>query len=202
MFGQRKETRSTKKEDRREQSDEAALDMDKPENNVASVLAELKDFRKEHMEASNDTKSRLARVENALKDVVERTTELEEQMSDMKQRVSDNEDLLQRHNRANRYMLQRDTTLSAKCEDLQSRSRRHNLRIYGIREGEEKNDMIRFITGMLRATLEIPEDLDLGVEGAHRKRKQVRDVIKQLKEKKVKATSPFPAVGNIMCWSC
>ncbi|CAL9703923.1 unnamed protein product [Knipowitschia caucasica] len=250
MLGPRKETRSTKKDDKREQFEEATVEASEPEGSMASLLAELKSFRKEHTDASNDTKATLVRVENTLKEVVERTAKLEQEMTDIKERVSDNEDQLQRHDRAIRYMLQREAKLSAKCEDLESRSRRNNLRIFGVREGEEKNDMIRFITGMIRNTLKLPQDLDLGVERAHRsltmkpredapprsiivrfldyrvkdrvlqeawkirgityqdqkvffdqdytadiqkKRKQVREVIKQLKERKMRAVSPFPA---------
>uniref|UniRef100_A0A3B3XAJ7 L1 transposable element RRM domain-containing protein n=1 Tax=Poecilia mexicana TaxID=48701 RepID=A0A3B3XAJ7_9TELE len=203
---------------------------------METVLAELIQLRKEHTDASHDTKATLSRVESSLKDVLERTTKLEQRITDTNQRVSDAEDQLLRHDRVLRYMLQREANLSAKCEDLESRSRRNNLRIYGIPE-EEKNDMISF-------------DMNLNIERAHRslnvkpkdsapprsiivrfsnyrvkekviqtawsrrdvthhgqriyfdqdytanvqkKRKQVREVIKQLKDKNVKAGSPFPA---------
>ncbi|KAK7901502.1 hypothetical protein WMY93_018271 [Mugilogobius chulae] len=142
--------------------------MGEAEENMASVLAVLKTFRKEHADASKETKATLSRVEVTLKEVVERTTILEQQMADTHQRVSDTEDQLQRHERAIRYMLQREAKLSTKCEDLESRARRNNLRVYGIREGEEKNDMIHFITGMIRTALKLPDNLDLGVERAHR----------------------------------
>ncbi|KAK7891064.1 hypothetical protein WMY93_023027 [Mugilogobius chulae] len=139
MSGPRKlETRSSKKDEKREQVDDAALDMGEAEENMASVLAVLKTFRKEHADASKETKATLSRVEVTLKEVVERTTILEQQMADTHQRVSDTEDQLQRHERAIRYMLQREAKLSTKCEDLESRARRNNLRVYGIREGEEK----------------------------------------------------------------
>ncbi len=47
------------------------------------------------------------------------------------------EDKALRHERAIRYLLHRDAKLSAKCEDLESRARRNNLRIYGVKEGGE-----------------------------------------------------------------
>lgn len=219
-------------------------------DNMETVLAELKQLRREHTDASHDTKTTLSRVESSLKDVLERTTKLEQQITDTNQRVSDAEDQLLRHDRVLRYMLQREANLSAKCEDLESRSRRNNLRIYGIPEGEEKNDMISFVTDLMRTSLKLPQDMNLNIERAHRslnvkpkdsapprsiivrfsnyrvkekviqtawsrrdvthhdqriyfdqdytanvqkKRKQVREVIKQLKDKNVKAVSPFPA---------
>uniref|UniRef100_A0AAV2KT38 Uncharacterized protein n=1 Tax=Knipowitschia caucasica TaxID=637954 RepID=A0AAV2KT38_KNICA len=55
---------------------------------MASLLAELKSFRKEHTDASNDTKATLVRVENTLKEVVERTAKLEQEMTDIKERAA------------------------------------------------------------------------------------------------------------------
>lgn len=89
-------------------------------------------------------------------------------MADVEQRMSDTEDKTLQHERAIRYLLHREAKLSAKCEDLESRARRNNLRIYGVKEGEEQNDMINFITNLIRTSLELPEDLDLCVEIAHR----------------------------------
>lgn len=245
-----KKSKTAKKDKGRENTDDEDVDMNDPDNNMAPVLEELRNLRKEHAEASTDTKAALLRVETTLKDVVERTDKLEQEIIDAKQRVSDNEDQLQRHERAIRHLLHQEAKLSAKCEEYESRSRRNNVRIYGIKEGEEKNDMIPFITGMIRTSFKLPEDMDLGIERAHRslmvkpkdsapprsiivrfldyrvkekvlqmawsnrgimyqgqkiyfdqdytaeiqqKRKQVREVIKQLKEKKIRAVSPYPA---------
>uniref|UniRef100_A0AAV2M4R8 Uncharacterized protein n=1 Tax=Knipowitschia caucasica TaxID=637954 RepID=A0AAV2M4R8_KNICA len=86
MFGPRKETRSTKKDDKREQLEEAIVDASEPDGSMASVLAELKSFRKEYTDASNDTKATFVRVENTLKEVVEQSAKLEQQMTDIKER--------------------------------------------------------------------------------------------------------------------
>ena len=124
------------------------------------------------------------------------------------------------------------------------------MRIHGIPEGSEKNDTIGFISGFIRSSLQIPADVDIRIERAHRsllarskentappraiivrfldyrvkeqviqqalkqkttyegrtiyfnqdytnevqkKRKQVRDVIKKLKDKNFEAQSPYPA---------
>lgn len=229
---------------------ETTMAVSEQKDNMETVLAELIQLRKEHTDASHDTKVTLSRVEASLKDVLERTTKLEQQITDTNQRMSDAEDQLLRHDRVLRYMLQREANLSAKCEDLESRERRNNLRIYGIPEGEEKNDMISFVTDLMHTSLKLPQDMNLNIERAHRslgtkpmgsapprsiivrfsnyrvkekviqtawsrrdvthhgkkiyfdqdytaniqkKRKQVREVIKQLKNKNVRAVSPFPA---------
>ena len=210
----------------------------------------LLNFVKEHSEASKDTKATLSRVESTLEDVLQRTTRLEQEVTNVEQRVSDSEDKALRHERAVCYLLQIEAKLSAKYEDCESSARRNNLRIYGVKEGEEKNDMIKFISNLLCSSLDLPEDLDLCLESAHRsltmkpkepapprsiivrfsdyrvretilqhawkkrgvtyqgqkiffdqdytsdvqkKREQVQEVIKQLKENKIKAQSPFPA---------
>lgn len=135
-------------------------------------------------------------------------------------------------------------------EDLESRARRNNLCIYGVKEGEENNEMLGFISNLIQTSLSLPGDLNLNIMRAHRsltmkpkdlgspprsiiirfldyrtkemviwqawkhrggvtykgqiifdqdytsdiqrKCKQVKDVIKQLKENNIKAQSPFP----------
>lgn len=242
--------RNAKKDGKSDHVDEEILDMSEPEDNMVPLLEELRNFRREHADASRDTKAALTRVETTLKEVIDRTEKLERQMNDTQQRVSDSEDKLQRHKQSILHLLQREEKLTTKCEELASRARRNNVRIYGTKEGEEKNGMISLITGMLRTSLNLPLELELSIERAHRslmlkprdsapprsiiikfldyrvkervlrtawqsggvsfqgqriffdqdytadvqnKRKQVRAVIKQLKEKKLKAVSPFPA---------
>lgn len=126
-----KKSKYTKKEEARI---EAAMDMSEPKKvrNMATVLAEIQQLRKEHTEASNNTKAALSRVETSLTDVLKRTTRLEQQIGDTNQTVNDTEDQMFRHHRIIRYLFQREAKLSAKCEDLESRARRNNLRIYGI----------------------------------------------------------------------
>lgn len=223
------------------------------EESMAAVLAELRTLRKEHGEASKDTKESLTRVETALSEVADRTTQLEQRMTDYEERLVNAEEKTQRSERALRYLLHREASVAAKCEDLESRARRNNLRIYGVKEDEENNsNMLEFISDLIRTSLMLSADMNLNIVRAHRsltmkpkdpkkpprsiivrfldyrvkekviqeawkhrggvtyndqkiffdqdytsdtqkKRKQVREIIKQLKEKNIKAQSPFPA---------
>ncbi|KAL2094209.1 hypothetical protein ACEWY4_008928 [Coilia grayii] len=249
MSGTRKDAEKHKKTKTAKQTQN---DTDFDSDSMAAVVEELRALRKEHAEASKETKDALARVESTLKELTERTTKLERRMSDAEQRLGGKEDDMQRHQRALGYLLHREANLTAKCEDLEARTRRNNLRIYGIPEGEEKNDMLGFISNVIRTSLALPEELHLIIERAHRsliqkpiepdspprsiivrfldftikemiikeawkhtggvphdgykiffdqdyttevqkKRKDVRSVIKQLKEKNIKAQCPFPA---------
>lgn len=49
------------------------------------------------------------------------------------------------------------TALSLKCEDLESRSRRNNIRLIGISEGEEGNRPTEFVSNFLRDLLNMEE---------------------------------------------
>lgn len=250
MSGTRRDAEKPKKKPKADKQHQNDSDFDK--DNMSGVMEELRALRKEHAEASKETKNALARVEATLKDLTERTTKLEKGMSEVEQRLGDTEDETQRYRRVLGYLLHREANLTAKCEDQESRARRNNLRVYGIREGDEKTDMLGFINDVIRTSLSLSEELELNIERAHRslapkptepdspprsiivrfldfrvkemiireawqhkggvpygddkiffdqdhtaeiqkKRKEVRSVIKQLKEKNIKAQSPFPA---------
>ena len=60
--------------------------------------------------------------------------EHEERMGRMEERISTAEDTEMHHCRALRYLLHHDIELSTKCDDLQNRLRRNNIRIFQIPE--------------------------------------------------------------------
>ena len=162
----------------------------------------------------------------------------------------DAEDNGRRHERAIRYLLRREMNLSARCEDLQNRSRRINLRIYRVPEDSEGKDVKAFAKTLIQSVFKPMPDVKLQIERAHRslttkptdpaatprslivrfvdysvkdmilrqawsqkltynneqmyfdhdyspelqkKRAQVREVNKQLKEKNIKAKCLYPA---------
>ena len=68
-------------------------------------------------------------------------------------------------------MLKLHTKLEDKLLDLESRSRRENIRIYGVPEGSEKEStmMVSFVENLLREGLELTHDMpDLQIERAYR----------------------------------
>lgn len=64
--------------------------------------------------------------------------------------------------------LEQQRALQQKLTDLESRSRRNNIRIFGVAEGEEGNSVLQFIVKLLRRELPLPQDLDLKIQRAHR----------------------------------
>lgn len=63
--------------------------------------------------------------------------EHEERIEKMEERMSTVKDTAMLHHRAQ--------DLSAKCDDLQNRLRRNNLRIFQIPEGSEGRDTVGFV---------------------------------------------------------
>ena len=72
----------------------------------------------------NQTKMSLRRLEQAVTDIKDQMAKNEERMEQIEERASMVEDMVMQHQRALRYLVQRDIDLSEKCEDLQNRLRR------------------------------------------------------------------------------
>lgn len=60
--------------------------------------------------------------------------------------------------------LEQNQSLQRKLTDLESQSRRNNLCVFGVAEGEEGNSVSQFIEGLLRRELPLPQDLDLKIQ--------------------------------------
>lgn len=74
-----------------------------------------------------------------------------------------------RHERALRYLLEREADLTGRCEDLQNRLRRKNLRIYQVPEDcEREKKTVEFVMGLLTTALQLPQDTDIKIGRAHR----------------------------------
>ncbi len=113
------------------------------------VLEELKKLRKENQEGHNYTKISLERVEQTVKDIKDQLTEHEERIEKVEERISTVEDITMRHQRALKYLLQRDVELTAKCDELENKMRRNNIRIYQIPEGSKGKDTAGFVKKLL-----------------------------------------------------
>lgn len=101
--------------------------------------------------------------------------ELECAASDQSDRLSELENLVQTLNA-------QVTQLNAKCEDLEGRSRRNNIRLVGVPEGVEGSNPTEFISGLIQDTLSL--DHKPVVDRAHR----------SLREKPKKDEPPRPFI--------
>ncbi|RXM94975.1 hypothetical protein EOD39_17394 [Acipenser ruthenus] len=66
------------------------------------------------------------------------------------------------------YLLKKEKLLTEGCEEIENRARRNNLRIYGVPEGTERENLIQFTKTFLKELLKLPPDLELNIERAHR----------------------------------
>ena len=64
------------------------------------------------------------------------------------------------------HMLHVQNQLKEKCEDLENRSRRNNIRIYSVPEKTEGNNMIEFVSNLIKVQLGVSSELH--IERAHR----------------------------------
>lgn len=61
-----------------------------------------------------------------------------------------------------------NAALRDKIVDLESRSRRNNMRIYGVPEGKEGASVVEFVEELLQSHLSLPEGVELQIQRAHR----------------------------------
>lgn len=58
--------------------------------------------------------------------------------------------------------------MQEKVTDLEGRSRRNNIRIFGIPEEAEENSTSKYVERLLKTELQLPEETELHIQRAHR----------------------------------
>lgn len=120
------------------------------------IQQELRGFRQENKEQF-DIKEEIIKANTRLDEVEERIEKAEERIQNTEVVIT--------------AMLKLHTKQEDELLYLESRSRRDNIRIYGVLERAEKESttMISFVENLLREGLELSEDVpDLQIERAHR----------------------------------
>lgn len=136
-------------------------------DNVAAILAELRHFRQENNEKLTDMTSAIKSLEQTVGNLGERLTEAED-------RINQVEDDSARSSRLLGYLLRRERQLEERCEALENYTRRNNLRIYGVPEGKETGDVVKWAETFLTELLDLPRETPLMIERAHRSLQQTR----------------------------
>ncbi|KAK7888712.1 hypothetical protein WMY93_024272 [Mugilogobius chulae] len=126
---------------------------------MGELLKQLKEFRSE-------TASNFEVLKCEMSDLRKDLGEITKRMDNVEQRLSESEDSGFNVTRVMFQMLQAQKVLADKCEDLENRHRRNNIRIYSVPEKTEGSDMIDFVTNLLRDKLEVTAELQ--IERAHR----------------------------------
>lgn len=123
---------------------------------LALILKEIRDFTQDNKKQLEDIKGEIAK------------TNL--RMDEAEARIVGNEERLQSMEEALAELLKIQEQLQSKLADQEGRSRRENVRIYGVPEGAESGptSVISFVKKLLRENLDIPATKDLQIERAHR----------------------------------
>lgn len=126
-----------------------------------TIITELRKFRQEVNGSLEKLSEKVTNIDQTVRGLVGRILEAEDRVNTM-------EDGHNRHTQLLSFLLHRDRQLEARCEALENAQRRDNLRIYGIKEGSEEGDTVKWMEEFLHTTLKLPTELDLRLERAHR----------------------------------
>uniref|UniRef100_A0A8C6TSQ3 L1 transposable element RRM domain-containing protein n=1 Tax=Neogobius melanostomus TaxID=47308 RepID=A0A8C6TSQ3_9GOBI len=80
-------------------------------------------------------------------------TETKDQLEEMGTALSDTMDRVATLEKTQQELAKKCKSLQEKCQDLENRSRRRNVRIVGVEENSEKGNMLTFIPAFLRDVL-------------------------------------------------
>lgn len=119
------------------------------------ILQELRDFRRENKDQLENISGELTKVNARLEEAEERVERVEERMLNVEETTSELVQL---------YMKLEENTMN-----MESQSRRKNIRIYGVPELSEKDapSMCAFVEVLLRDGLKL-DGLEINIERAHR----------------------------------
>lgn len=144
------------------------------------------DLKKELADIREEMRQKLNEVATDLKTTTDRVSEAEARIAEAEEWSVDIREALSQS-------LQAQESLQLKLTDLEARSRRNNVRIYGIPEGTEGNNIFQFIENFIRKELEPLADVDLGIQRCHRalgpkppREAQARSVIVYFQQFKIK----------------
>lgn len=121
---------------------------------LRSILNELRDFRRDNKQQLTEIKQEMSRTNSRL--------------DEAEGRIDETETALQAAATLLKRLSQRQASMEAKLTDQEGRARRDNIRIYGISEDAEGNNMSGFLENLLRDSLDFPRDMELKIERAHR----------------------------------
>lgn len=96
-------------------------------------------------------------LKNATEPLLQRIKEHGQTLNDLERATSDHGDQLASLDSTVKALETQVKTLTDKCEDLEGRSRRNNLRLVGIPEGSEGQRPTEFIGGLLKDLLKLDE---------------------------------------------
>lgn len=136
-------------------------EIQKVHTDIAKELSEATgQLKKELSDFRGEMNNRLGVIETDMKEVTNRMDETEGRVAEMEAFSADAREVLS-------HTLELNEHLQERLADLEARSRRNNIRIHGVEEGAEKDDMLGFVEGFIKVELDLP-DQPLGIQRCHR----------------------------------
>ncbi|CAL1581896.1 unnamed protein product [Knipowitschia caucasica] len=122
------------------------------DTSLVDILLELKSFRAE-------TSKNFSEIKKEIHEIKEDVKELKARVGTAEERIAENQSRNIEMTQVLIQVLRKQKLLEEKCDDIESRSRRKNLRVYSVPEKAEGNSMMDFIKKLLNEKL--------GIAGAH-----------------------------------
>ena len=162
-----------------EMADTQCANDDNPVENMCSMLQtiskEIRDFRTEHKVDLHTLKEELKEdMKNELKDLKQeiyqklsansaRIQANETRLNEAEARINETESANMAMKEALIKSMERQKTMQEKLTDIEGRSRRNNIRIYGVPEGKEGNSVPDFVEQLLKSELALTADNSLHI---------------------------------------
>lgn len=175
-----KSGRQTPDKDNGDDVDESsAIDNVSLQASICAIHAEIKAIRSDmktelnnfHDTFSRDMKNDLANfradVNRKLNEIAIDLKETVGRVEEAEQRVADMEDWSSEAKEVLCQALHTQESIQAKLTDLGARSRRNNIRLYGIPEDAEGDNIQEFVESFIKTELSLP-DTDVGIQRCHR----------------------------------
>ncbi len=151
-----KEIKKTGQTGTQNENANAASHDGEPTANLCLILQELRDFRQDNKSQLEEIKGEITRTNTRLEEAEDRIEKAEERIQNVEGVLAE--------------MLKLQAQMETKLTEQESRSRRENIRLYGIPEGAEKDSatVIEFIEKLLGDNLDNADTTILQIERAHR----------------------------------
>lgn len=140
---------------------------------IALLTRELQDFKKDMKHEFEELKGEVKKtMKEDLKQFKEEILlELQSHKDDVTEaqtRIADLETAYLEMKDTVVNLVKENSRIREKMVDLESRSRRNNMRIYGVPEGKEGKSVPDFVSQLIKTHINLPEGVQLQIQRAHR----------------------------------
>lgn len=179
-LSQKNETKKIKKQKMAEKGKVGREELIPASTDESTLLKSLTELSKEIKDLKQDIKKDLSEFKNEVKttmkadfsefkaDVLREIQNQNATIAEAQTRIVDLESACSELKETLITTVKLNREMRDKIDDLESRSRRNNLRIYGIPEDTEGKSVMDFVKDLLKSQLDLPAELDLQIQRAHR----------------------------------